>query len=109
MIDLLVTWIPGLMLGIGGLLKLMKHPGIVQQMVPLGVGQYLPVLGAMEIVFGVMYVLPPTMKVGFLFASCYFGGAIATELSHNALKINPFVPIVLLWICAFIRDRSIFF
>ena len=36
-------------------------------------------------------------------------GAIATELSHGALKVNPFIPIVLLWIGAFIRDRSIFF
>ncbi len=25
------------------------------------------------------------------------------------LKVNPFIPIVLLWIGAFIRDRSIFF
>jgi hypothetical protein len=33
----------------------------------------------------------------------------ATELSHGALKANPFIPIVLLWIGAFIRDRSIFF
>ena len=31
------------------------------------------------------------------------------ELSHDALKLNPFIPIVLLWIGAFIRDRSIFF
>ena len=38
-----------------------------------------------------------------------FAGAIATELSHDVLKVNPFVPIVLLWIGAFIRDRSTFF
>lgn len=44
-----------------------------------------------------------------LLASCYFAGAIATELSHDVLKLNPFVPIVLLWIGAFIRDRSKFF
>jgi hypothetical protein len=31
------------------------------------------------------------------------------ELSHDALKANPFIPIVLLWIGAFARDRSIFF
>ena len=49
------------------------------------------------------------MKLGFILASCYFGGAIATELSHDALKVNPFLPIVLLWVGAFIRDRSIFF
>jgi len=49
------------------------------------------------------------MKLGLILTSCYFAGAIATELSHNALKVNPFIPIVLLWIGAFIRDRSIFF
>jgi len=54
-------------------------------------------------------VMTLTFKLGFLLASCYFGGAIATELSHDALKLNPFIPIVLLWIGAFIRDRSIFF
>ena len=32
-----------------------------------------------------------------------------TEPSHDALKGNPFIPIVLLWVGAFIRDRSIFF
>jgi hypothetical protein len=49
------------------------------------------------------------MKLGFILASCYFAGAIATELSHEVLKVNPFVPIVLLWIGAFLRDRSTFF
>jgi len=45
----------------------------------------------------------------FANTSCYFAGAIATELSHDDLKVNPFIPIVLLWIGAFIRDRSVFF
>jgi alkanesulfonate monooxygenase SsuD/methylene tetrahydromethanopterin reductase-like flavin-dependent oxidoreductase (luciferase family) len=30
----------------------------------------------------------PTFKLGFLLASCYFAGAIATELLHDALKVN---------------------
>ena len=46
---------------------------------------------------------------GFILASCYLAGAIVTELSHEALKVNPFIPIVLFWIGAFIRERSIFF
>ena len=37
------------------------------------------------------------------------GWAIATGLSHKSLKVKPFIPIVLLWIGAFIRERSIFF
>ena len=67
----------------------------------LGVGRYLRLLRVMEIVFAAMF-------VPFILASSYLGGAIATELSHGALKVNPFIPIVLLWIGAFIRDRSIF-
>jgi len=62
-----------------------------------------------EIAFAALFVVPATMKLGLILTSCYFAGAIATELSHNALKVNPFIPIVLLWIGAFIRDRSIFF
>jgi hypothetical protein len=53
-----------------------------------------------------LFVVPATMKLGFLLASCYFGGAIGTELSHDALKANPFIPIVVLWVGAFVRDRS---
>ena len=109
MITLLATWIPALLLVLSGVLKLSGNSAIVEGMSKLGVGPYLRLLGVMELAFAVLFVIPATMKLGFILASCYFAGAIATELSHNALKANPFVPIVLLWIGAFIRDRSIFF
>jgi hypothetical protein len=108
-IQLLATWIPALMIGLSGVLKLTGNPKIVEAMTTLGVGRHLRLLGVMELAFAALFVMPATMKIGFLLASCYFGGAIATELSHDALKANPFIPIVLLWIGALIRDRSIFF
>jgi len=40
----------------------------------------------MEIALAALFVLPATMKLGFILASCYFAGAVGTELSHNALK-----------------------
>jgi hypothetical protein len=61
----------------------------------------------MEIALAALFVLPATMKLGFILASCYFAGAVGTELSHSALKVNPFIPIVLLWIGAFTRDHLI--
>src|SRR5262245_26590879 len=109
MINLLAIWIPAAMIGLSGVLKLSRNPKIVETMSTLGVGRYLGLLGVMEIAFATLFVVPATMKLGFILASCYFGGAIATELSHDALKVNPFIPIVLLWIGAFIRDPSIFF
>jgi len=108
-INLFATWIPALLIGVGGLLKLSGNPKIAGEMSKLGVGRYLRLLGVIEIAFAALFVVPATMKLGFILASCYYAGAIATELSHESLKINPFIPIVVLWIGAFIRERSIFF
>jgi hypothetical protein len=108
-IQVLATWIPALLIALSGVLKLSGNPKIMETMTLLGVGRYVRLLGAMEVAFAALFVVPATMKLGFILASCYFGGAIATELSHDALKANPFIPIVLLWTGAFIRDRSIFF
>ena len=109
MLKLLAAWIPALLIALSGVLKLSGNSAIVEGMSKLGVGPHLRLLGVMELTFAALFVIPATMKLGFILASCYFAGAIATELSHNALKANPFVPIVLLWIGAFIRDRSISF
>jgi hypothetical protein len=109
MVQVLATWIPALLIALSGVLKLSGNPTIVEAMTTLGVGRYLRMLGVMEIAFAALFVFPPTFKLGVVLASCYFAGAIATELSHDALKINPFIPIILLWIGAFVRDRSIFY
>ena len=108
-IQLLATWIPALLIALSGVLKLSGNPKIVETMAALGVGRYLRVLGVMELAFAALFVFPATMKLGFILASCYFGGAIATELSHDASKANPSVPLVLRGIGAFVRDRPIFF
>ena len=107
-INLLATWIPALGIAFLGVLKLAGNARVTEEMSKLGVGRYLRLLGLIEIAFAALFVVPATMKLGFVLASCYFAGAIATELSHEVLKVNPFVSIVLLWIGAFIRDRAIF-
>ena len=103
------AWIPALMIALSGVMKLSGGQQVVEGMTKMGVGRHLRLLGLMELAFAALFVIPATMKIGFILASCYFAGAIATELSHDALKANPFIPMVLLWIGAFIRDRSIFF
>ena len=109
MVQLLAAWIPALLIALSGVLKLTGSQQILEAMTALGVRRYVPLLGVMEVAFAALFVIPATFKLGFLLASCYFAGAIATELSHDTLKVNPFIPIALLWIGTFIRDRSIFF
>jgi len=109
MLSLLATWIPALLIALSGVMKLSGNRQVLDTMTSLGVRRHTLLLGIMELAFAALLVVPVTFKLGFVLASCYFAGAIATELSHDALKANPFIPIVLLWIGAFIRDRSIFF
>jgi len=47
------------------------------------------------------------MRLGFLLLTAWFGGAIAVELSHGNAFIFPAVILTILWIAAFLRDRSI--
>lgn len=109
MVEILAAWIPALMIALSGVMKLSGGKQVVEAMGKMGVGRYLRMLGVMEIAFAALFVIPATMKIGFILSSCYFAGAIATELSHDALKANPFIPLVLLWAGAFIRDRALFF
>jgi DoxX-like protein len=85
-INLLATWIPALLIALLGVLKLTGNPRVADELSKLGVGRYLRLLGVMEIAFAALFVLPATMKLGFILASCYFAGAVATELSRNALN-----------------------
>src|SRR5262245_60146984 len=104
----LAVWIPALLIALSGVMKLSGNAQIVETMRRLGVEGVVPLLGVMELAFATLIVIPATFRLGFVLASCYFAGAIATELSHGALTINPFIPIGLLWIGAFVRDRSVF-
>ena len=108
-VQALATWVPALLIGLSGVMKLAGFPKLLDAMTMLGLRRYVPLLGMMELGFAALFVIPATFKLGFVLASCYFAGAIATELSHDALKMNPFVPLVVLWVGAFIRDRSILF
>jgi hypothetical protein len=47
------------------------------------------------------------MRIGFILLSCYFAGALATELSHQASP-NAFTPLVLVWLATLLRDVTIF-
>jgi hypothetical protein len=91
-----------------GSLKLMKNESAVHVLTQMGVADYITLLGAMEIVFTILFIFPNTMKIGFILLSCYFAGAMATELSHNGSVFKPVLPIALVWIAAFLRDASTF-
>ncbi|WAC15161.1 DoxX family protein [Dyadobacter pollutisoli] len=106
-ITIAITVIASLMVVLSGIMKLTASEEMVSTLQKVGVGDYITALGVMEIGFTALFIYPKTMKIGFILLTCYFAGAIATELSHGK-PFNAVLPIALIWIAAFLRDPSIF-
>jgi hypothetical protein len=53
----------------------------------------------MEIACAALFVVPATMKLGFILASCYFGGAIATDRSYcgSPAQLLLGTPCIAIW------------
>lgn len=107
-ITIVIMSIASLMVVLSGIMKLSQNEQIVETMTKVGVIEYINLLGIMEIVFTALFLFPKTMKIGFILLTCYFAGAIATELSHDGPLLNPAMPLVLIWVAAFLRDQTIF-
>jgi hypothetical protein len=106
-LTLVVTLLAVGMATFSAIMKFSQGDEVRQGMSQFGVGDHVLMLGIMEITFAALLAFPKTMKLGFILMSCYFAGAMATELSHG-MPLNALTPIVLVWIAAFLRDRSIF-
>jgi hypothetical protein len=107
-VQVAAAWVPALLIGLSGVMKLTGSAAVREGLTKLGVVRHVRLLGLAELIVAALFVIPTTMKLGFILASCYLAGAIATELSHDALTASPFVPLALLWIGAFLRDSSVF-
>jgi hypothetical protein len=106
---IVTTVIPSLIIAGGGVVKLIGPHGVVQMLTNVGAGEYIPLLGIAEIVFAALFIIPKTRRLGFILLCCYFGGAIATVVSHNGNFLSPaLLPLVLIWINMFLRDKSLF-
>lgn len=108
-LSMVLTSLIGIMLTIGGVMKLAKAEpaSIMAQLDKYGYTEYLPYIGVLSLLAGVLLLYPKTSKIGFLLGSCYFAGATALELSGKQPLIAP-VFIVILWIGMFLRDKEMF-
>ncbi|GAB3567854.1 hypothetical protein GCM10027578_19460 [Spirosoma luteolum] len=102
-----VTALAALMVVGSGIMKLIGSDQVVPTLEKVGVGPYITGLGLMEIGFTALFLYPKTMKIGFVLLSCYFAGAMATELSHNGPVLNAAIPLVLVWVAALLRDPQV--
>lgn len=103
-----LTVLVTVMVGISGLMKFIHLPWSVAGLVKFNLPNSATVLGLIEMAFIVLFAFPKTMRIGFILISCYLAGAMATELSHDGSMLNPAIPLALVWVTAFLRDKSLF-
>ena len=96
-----------LLLAGSGLSKIFHVEMMTEKLNRVGVGQFMTMLGIVELALAALFISSRTMKLSFILLSCYFSGAIATEISHSGNFMVPFIFLVLIWIASFIRERSI--
>jgi len=94
--------IVNLVIALGAIAKIAGLKSATEALARNGVGNYVRALGIMEIIFVALFLYKKTFRLGFYLLCCYFGGAIATHL------MQPAVPLILIWITTFLRDRTIF-
>ena len=93
-------------------IKLVSAKAAVTGTVQLGyTADQLPILGAIEVVCLVLYLVPRTAPLGALLWTGYLGGAVATHVRlHNPLFSHILFPIyvaLLLWGGLYLRDARV--
>src|SRR5580765_6822477 len=77
----ILIFLPGLALGISGILKFAGVPGVVHTMALAGVtGERLVLVAALELLSSALFLYRPTRSLGLLFLSAFLGGAICTHV-----------------------------
>jgi hypothetical protein len=99
-----LTIIIALLLGLSASLKLLQSEETLAQAATIGIdGKAYLIIGIIEILSLVLFIIPRTGIIGALLLVAYLGGAIATHLTHQQPIIVPVTVQVVLWVTAFIR------
>ncbi len=99
-----LTIILGLLLTMSAFMKLTQNEEAVTQAAGVGfsASTYL-LIGVVEIISLVLFIIPRTGVLGILLLAAYLGGAIATHLQHQQPVMMPVIVQMVLWITAVIR------
>jgi hypothetical protein len=84
--------------------KLVGISAVVNQLLGFGFSSGQVVLvGFLEVISGVLFLVPRTRSVGLTLVSGFLGGAIATHLQHGEMPFAPVAVIAVAWIGVALR------
>lgn len=74
-----------------------------------GLSGNLMLIGAIELISAILFLIPRTSVIGMLLLTAHFGGAMATHLEHNEMSYIPVIAtiIFLIWLAQYLRNPEI--
>jgi hypothetical protein len=105
-------WLAVAFLTMDAVMKVLRVPAAVDGTMQLGyAGSVLVPLGAIELIFLVLYLVPRTAILGAVLWTGFLGGAVATHVRLGnpwaTHVLSPIYVAVLLWGALWIRDRRL--
>ena len=105
----IVSAIPALMMGAGGIFMAVGHPdavseGMVKYGYPATVARPLLIV---EVACVVLYLIPQTAVLGAILLTGYLGGAVATHVRASEAWFFPVIFGVLVWLGVYLRDARV--
>jgi hypothetical protein len=89
-------------------MKLSQNPEVVSQAAGIGIdAASYRMIGVVEIISLILFIIPRTGVVGTLLLAAYMGGAIATHLEHQQSITMAVVIAAVVWITAFLRFEEL--
>lgn len=90
------------------IMKIIKNERAVQQATSIGINASTnQILGIVELISAILFVIPRTGVLGSLLLISYMGGAIATHLGHGQSIIMVIVIQISIWLSAGIRFKEL--
>jgi hypothetical protein len=98
--------VAGLMIGVGTPKFLgLAPPDRVES---LGLTESIRLVGAGEIVTGILLLIPRTLSLGILLTSSFWGGAICVHMTHGQSYLLQSALLLLSWFGADLRNPAVF-
>lgn len=106
-ISIVLMIIPSLMLLMSSVMKLIGAEQVVTGLTKAGLGNFITLIGVIELLSVALFLYPKTYKIGFLLLCSYLGGAMCIELAGGQPPMAA-VFIAIIWISVYLRDKNIF-
>lgn len=102
--------IGGFVIVAGGMkLVMMNSPQLAENFAKMGLQGKAPLIAGGELIAAVLFLIPRTSSLGLLLMSGFWGGVIATHMTHGESYLLGSVLLALTWLGAYLRDPRAFY